>query len=55
MYARICIEIGIDCDILEAILVVLDERKAYLLLVEYNWKPYDVQIVVSSGTQCEAL
>lgn len=38
-YARICIKIDPDCEYPESIPVVLDERKTYLLPVEYNWKP----------------
>lgn len=39
MYARICIEIDVDCEYPDAIPVVLDQRRVYLLPVEYDWKP----------------
>lgn len=35
-YARICVDISADCEYSEAIPVVLDKHKAYLLPVEYN-------------------
>lgn len=36
MYARICIEIDVECEYPLAIPVVFDKRKVYIFPVEYN-------------------
>ncbi|KAF5185911.1 Rna exonuclease [Thalictrum thalictroides] len=38
-YARMCIEVDTNCKFHKDVTVVLDQKKACTILVEYNWKP----------------
>lgn len=38
-YARICVEIDTNCNFPNTVTVFVDNRRAYNLLIEYNWRP----------------
>lgn len=38
-FTRICVEIEVKCKYPNSVTVVVDEKKAYNLPVEYNWRP----------------
>lgn len=38
-YAHMCVEIDMNCKYPNNVTIVVDDRKAYNLSVEYNWRP----------------
>lgn len=48
-YARICVETGTKCKYPNTVTVVVDNRKAYSLPIEYNWRPQKCDVCNTFG------